>query len=331
MALYGSTQEEIALAAGILRGGGLVAFPTETVYGLGADARNAKAVARLFAAKGRPADHPVIVHLAASDEIECWARDIPAAAWRLAERFWPGPLTLILKRAPGVSDAVTGGQDTVGLRVPDHPVALALLKAFDGGIAAPSANRFGRVSPTSAAHVIAEFGNAVGCVVDGGSCRVGLESTILDLSAQRPQVLRPGAVTANALTETLGEPLTTRTTDAPRAPGGLPSHYAPDTPLRLLETAAIEPTIRSLLALGQSVAVLSAHPPASGKAGCRWLPMPADPGEYGYVLYARLREIDRWACRCIVVELPPATMEWAAVRDRLGRAAGAGQHLRDGA
>jgi len=328
MALYGSTQEEIALAAGILRHGGLVAFPTETVYGLGADACNAKAVARIFAAKRRPADHPVIVHLAASDELERWARDIPAAAWRLAERFWPGPLTLILKRAPGVSDAVTGGQDTVGLRVPDHPVALALLKAFDGGIAAPSANRFGRVSPTSAAHVIAEFGNAVDCVINGGSCRVGLESTILDLSGQRPRVLRPGAVTPNALTETLGEPLTTRTTDAPRAPGGLPSHYAPDTPLRLLETAAIEPTVRSLLALGQSVAVLSVHPPASGKAGCRWLPMPADPGEYGHVLYARLREIDSWDCRCILVELPPVTMEWEAVRDRLGRAAGAGQDLR---
>lgn len=331
MALYGSTREEIAYAAGILRGGGLVAFPTETVYGLGADAANEHAVARIFAAKGRPADHPLIVHLGATDEIERWARDIPDSAWRLAERFWPGPLTLILKRAPGVPDAVTGGQDTVGLRVPDHPVALALLKAFGGGIAAPSANRFGRVSPTSAAHVIAEFGTAVDCVIDGGACRVGLESTILDLSGDHPRVLRPGAVMPDALAGTLGEPPTVRAGGAPRAPGCLPSHYAPDTPLRLVATAAIGPTVRSLLALGQSVAVLSVHPPATGQAGCHWLLMPADPWEYGHVLYARLREIDTWRCRCILVELPPATMEWEAVRDRLGRAAGAGQDLRGGA
>ncbi|MHB1271951.1 MAG: L-threonylcarbamoyladenylate synthase [Rhodanobacter sp.] len=330
MTLYGSTQEEIAYAAGILRRGGLVAFPTETVYGLGADAANERAVARVFAAKGRPADHPLIVHLAAADEIERWARDIPATAWRLAARFWPGPLTLILKRVPGVPDAVTGGQDTVGLRVPDHPVALALLKAFGGGIAAPSANRFGRVSPTSAAHVIAEFGNAVDCVLDGGACAVGLESTILDLSGVHPQVLRPGAVTSGALAETLGEPLTMRATGAPRAPGCLPSHYAPDTPLRLVETAAIEPTVRSLLALEQSVAILSVHPPATGKAGDRWVMMPADPREYGHLLYARLREIDTWGCRCILVELPPATIEWEAVRDRLGRAASAGQAERGG-
>ena len=328
MALYGRTREEIAHAAGILRRGGLVAFPTETVYGLGADAANERAVARIFAAKGRPADHPVIVHLAATDELERWARDIPAAAWRLAARFWPGPLTLILKRAPDVSDAVTGGQDTVGLRVPGHPVALALLKAFGGGIAAPSANRFGRVSPTLAAHVLEEFGDAVDCVIDGGACSVGLESTILDLSGERPQILRPGAVTTSALAETLGEAPTTRATGGPRAPGRLPSHYAPDTPLRLLETAAIEPTVQSFLALEQSVAVLSVHPPATGAANCRWVMMPADPGEYAHVLYARLREIDSWNCRCILAELPPAIMEWEAVRDRLGRGArlGAGRY-----
>ena len=327
MALYGCTEEEIAYAAGILRRGGLVAFPTETVYGLGADAASEQAVARIFSAKGRPADHPVIVHLAATAELERWAREIPVAAWRLAERFWPGPLTLILKRAPGVSDAVTGGQDTVGLRVPGHPVALALLKAFNGGIAAPSANRFGRVSPTSAAHVVAEFGNAVDCIIDGGACAVGLESTILDLSGKRPQVLRPGAVTPSALADTLGEPPTMRATGAPRAPGCLPSHYAPDTPLRLVETAAIEPAVRSFLALEQSVVVLSAHPPATSADNCRWLMMPADPSEYGHVLYARLREIDTWGCRWILAELPPDTAEWEAVRDRLGRAAGAGQNL----
>ena len=328
MALYGTAPEDIAHAAGILRRGGLVAFPTETVYGLGADARNAQAVARVFHAKGRPADHPLIVHLGDVGEIERWGRHIPAVAWRLAERFWPGPLTLIFKRAPDVPDPVTGGQETVGLRVPDHPVALALLKAFGGGIAAPSANRFGRVSPTSAAHVIAEFGNAVDCVIDGGSCAIGLESTILDLSGNHPQLLRPGAVTSGALAEILGEPPAVRGADAPRAPGCLPSHYAPDTPLTLAETAAVGPMVRSFLALDQSVAVLSVHPPATGKAGCRWVMMPADPKEYGHVLYARLREIDSWGCRRILVELPPSTIEWEAVRDRLERAAGAGQDLR---
>ena len=322
MALSPSTPEAIEQAAEILRRGGLVAFPTETVYGLGADAANDGAVGRIFAAKGRPTDHPLIVHLGAADQIGRWAREVPTAAWLLAARFWPGPLTMILRRAPGVSDAVTGGQDTVGLRVPDHPVALALLNTFGGGIAAPSANRFGRVSPTTAAHVLGEFGDDVDWVLDGGACAVGLESTILDLSGQAPRLLRPGAVTPGALAETLGEPPSTRTAGAPRAPGGFPSHYAPDTPLQLVETTAIERTLRSFLAVQQSVVVLSQHSPATGHADCRWSMMPADPREYGRVFYARLREVDTWNCRRILVESPPATKEWQAVRDRLERAAG---------
>jgi len=321
MALYGSAQEEIAYAAGALCSAGLVAFPTETVYGLGADAANARAVAKIFTLKGRPADHPLIVHLAAATEIERWARDIPDSAWTLAERFWPGPLTLILKRAPGVLDAVTGGQDTIGLRVPDHPVALALLRAFGGGIAAPSANRFGRVSPTSAAHVIAEFGDAVECVIDGGSCEVGLESTILDLSGESPRVLRPGAVMPDVLTRTLGESLTLSASGGPRVPGCLVSHYAPQTPLRLIDATEIEATAQSLLNGGHSVAVLSMHPRVISDVGCRWLMMSADAKEFGQVLYARLREVDTWGCRCVLVELPPANMAWEAVRDRLKRAA----------
>ena len=323
MGLCGSGPAELAKAAGVLRSGGLVAFPTETVYGLGADADNESAVARIFAAKQRPADHPLIVHLAQVDDIARWARDVPASAWRVAERFWPGPLTLILKRAPGVSGAVTGGQDTVGLRMPDHPVALDLLKAFGGGIAAPSANRFGRVSPTSAAHVLAELGDAVDCVIDGGACSVGLESTILDLSWKRPRLLRPGAVTPAVLAETLGELPTWLAAGGPRAPGRLPSHYAPDTSLELVATAAIESTVRTILAQGQSVAVLSVHPPATGDARCRWAVMPADPKEYGRVLYARLRDADAWGCRSILVELPSAASDWEAVRDRLRRAASA--------
>lgn len=220
---------------------------------------------------------------------------------------------------------MTGGQDTIGLRVPDHPVALALLKAFGGGIAAPSANRFGRVSPTSAAHVIAEFGDAVDCVIDGGSCKVGLESTILDLSGEYPRVLRPGAVMPNVLTRVLGELLTVSAGGGPRAPGCLASHYAPDTPLQLIDATEIEAAAQSFLNFGQSVAVLSMHPPATNEVGCRWLMMPADPKEYGQVLYALLREIDTWDCHCALVELPPAKMEWEAVRDRLKRAAGGRQ------
>jgi L-threonylcarbamoyladenylate synthase len=328
VSLYGSTPAEIASAADILRGGGLVAFPTETVYGLGADAANGRAVANIFAAKGRPADHPVIVHLGAAAEIECWAQDIPDSAWALAESFWPGPLTLILKRASGVLDAVTGGQQTIGLRVPDHPVALALLKAFGGGIAAPSANRFGHVSPTLAAHVIAEFGNTVDCVIDGGACAVGLESTILDLSGERPRVLRPGAVTPDMLTRVLGETLVMNADGAPRAPGCLASHYAPRTPLRLLATREIEGAARLFLDSGHEVAVLSMHASATTKAGCHWLTMSANPKDYGQALYARLREIDTWDCHCLLVELPPANIEWEAVLDRLRRAAGGNQDER---
>jgi L-threonylcarbamoyladenylate synthase len=329
MTLYPNTQESIRYAAGILRGGGLAAFPTETVYGLGADAANARAVAKIFTAKGRPANHPLIVHLAAADEIERWARDIPDSAWMLAEHFWPGPLTLILKRAPGVLDAVTGGQNTIGLRVPDHPVALALLKAFGGGIAAPSANRFGRVSPTSAAHVIAEFGDAVNCVIDGGSCKVGLESTIIDLSGQRPHVLRPGPVMPDMLACILGESLRMPVSDSPRAPGCLASHYAPDTPLRLIDTTEIDVVTQSTLNLGHSVAILSIRPPATKQAGCRWMLMPVEPSEYGRGLYACLREVDTWGCHCILVELPSAKMTWEAVHDRLRRAAGNSQGQRD--
>lgn len=325
---------EITAAAAVLRSGGLVAFPTETVYGLGADARNPAAVIRIFSAKGRPADHPLIVHLGGADEIDRWARDVPAAAWRLAACFWPGPLTLILKRAPDVLDAVTGGQHTIGLRMPNHPVALAMLHAFGGGIAAPSANRFGRVSPTTAAHVIAELGNAVDYIMDGGPCTVGLESTILDLSGARPQLLRPGAITPDALAATLGELPVPMAPGAPRASGSLPIHYAPDTPLRLVEMAAIEPAVRSFLAIGESVAVLSMHPPPPDLAGCRWWVMPADSKAYAHVLYARLREADTHEYQCLLVERPPDTTEWEAVSDRLGRAAAAtaaGQHKLGGA
>ena len=217
-----------------------MAFPTETVYGLGADASNPAAMKKIFAAKGRPADHPVIVHIADMSDLKHWAAEVPRAAWLLAEKFWPGPLTMVLKRAPQVSDLITGGQDTVGLRVPAHPVAQHLLKAFGGGIAAPSANKFGRLSPTTAEHVREELGEAVDMVLDGGPCEVGIESTIVDLTRETPAILRPGRMSAqqiaDALLAQLGEPAG----DRPRVPGSLASHYAPRAPLKIVHPDEIE-------------------------------------------------------------------------------------------
>ena len=310
---------QVGRAADILRSGGLVAFPTETVYGLGADAADEEAVKKIFALKGRPADHPVIVHLASVATLGDWA-EVPGIAYALAEAFWPGPLTLILKRRAWVPDVVTGGQATVGLRVPAHPVALALLRRFGGGVAAPSANRFGRVSPTTAAHVRAEFGDVVP-VLDGGACRVGLESTILDLSGGAPKVLRPGAVSVAQLgeitREITGEALTAPELnsepghDAPRVPGGLSSHYAPLTPTFLLGSA--------VGVSGARDAVLARRPQAA-EAAC-WLSLPDDPDAFGRGLYAALRDLDVPDHARILVEAPPDTPAWAAVRDRLGRAA----------
>lgn len=310
-------------AAAILRRGGLVAFPTETVYGLGADAENPEAVARIFAAKGRPANHPLIVHIGHAGLLERWAADIPPSARRLAQRFWPGPLALILKRDARVPDAVTGGQDTVGLRVPDHHVALALLAAFGGGIAAPSANRFGRVSPTAAAHVREELGEAVDCILDGGSCRVGIESTILDLSGGHPRLLRPGAITPTEIEAVLGQPLAGSSGAAPRAPGALPSHYAPRTPLVLIPPDDLKAEVKRHLEKGERVAVL-ARSIATPRAQCVWQLMPADPGGYARELYARLRSLDALHADRLLIEAPPAEALWQAVRDRLARAAQAG-------
>src|SRR5690349_18882777 len=211
-------------AVGILRAGGLVAFPTETVYGLGADASNPEAVKKIYAAKGRPRNHPLIVHLANAAQLRDWAADVPHAAERLAQRFWPGPLTLVVKRAAHVNELVTGGQDTIALRVPSHAIAQALLGRFGGGIAAPSANRYGRVSATTAEHVRAEFGTTVDCVLAGGECDVGIESTIVDVSGADPALLRPGSITSGDIEALLGRPLGAARPGSPRAPGTLPKH-----------------------------------------------------------------------------------------------------------
>jgi L-threonylcarbamoyladenylate synthase len=308
---------EVQRAAAILKRGGLVAFPTETVYGLGADASSAAAVARLYAAKRRPADHPVIVHFASAQAAFEWAREIPQAARTLAAKFWPGPLTMILKRSSKAGDFVTGGQDTVGLRVPRHPVAQQLLHAFGGGIAAPSANRFGQVSPTTAAHVREDLGKDVDLVLDGGPSEVGIESTIVDLSGAKPVLLRPGLISAAALEEALGARIEARREDSPRHSGGLERHYAPKTPAQLVPTHELD---QQIARRKDKVAVLAFSRP--DERVDYWLRMPREPAAYAQKLYAALRELDTARCEMILIEAPPEAPEWAGVRDRLVRATG---------
>jgi L-threonylcarbamoyladenylate synthase len=336
----------IARAVALLQAGELVALPTETVYGLGADAANPAAVAKIFAAKGRPADHPLIVHIAGDDYLERWARDIPAVAYELAEAFWPGPLTMILKRTALAPDAVTGGQDTVGLRVPGHPLALQLLRAFaaadrqgGGGIAAPSANRFGRISPTEAAHVREELGEGEGSmlslILDGGPCTVGIESTILDLSrldSVGPVLLRPGHISPEQLALVLGDvPLVGAAAAkpgavaTPRVSGSLDAHYAPQTPLKIVTPARLLDYLNVVRHRGSRCAALChSQPPHAGMPHA-WRMLPADPVGYAHELYAALRELDAAGAEMIVVEAIPEGPPWAAVADRLRRAAaGAG-------
>jgi L-threonylcarbamoyladenylate synthase len=303
---------EVRRAAQILRAGGLVAFPTETVYGLGADASSEKAIARLYAVKRRPADHPVIVHFGSADDAFRWAAAVPPSARELAKEFWPGPLTLILKRSALAKDFVTGGQDTVGLRVPSHPVAHEMLSLFGGAVAAPSANRFGRVSPTTAAHVREDLGNDVDLVLEGGPSEVGIESTIVDLLGGAV-LLRPGHVSKEQLEAVIG-PIGEKDAASPRHSGGLERHYAPRTPARLVPAHALDKEI----AKGKRVAVLAFSRP--DERVDFWLRMPREPHAYAQKLYAALRELDSAECEQILVEAPPGTAEWAAVRDRLKRA-----------
>ncbi len=315
------SDREIERAVAVLRAGGLVAFPTETVYGLGADASNPVAVKKVFAAKGRPHDHPLIVHIAGAAQLAAWATEIPSMAHQLARSFWPGPLTLVLKRAPGVSDLVTGGQDTIALRAPSHPVAQSLLARFGGGIAAPSANRFGRVSATTAEHVRREFGAAVDCVLDGGAADVGIESTIVDLSGMQPALLRPGWITAQQLVETLGMELAPPAAGSPRAPGTLARHYAPQTPLMVMEADLLLELAASLVRQAKRVAVLARSAQQPLLPGLSWIGAPRDAAGYAHDLYANLRRLDEAGCDAILAEAPPPEPEWFAIRDRLTRAA----------
>ncbi|MCE9622060.1 MAG: threonylcarbamoyl-AMP synthase [Actinomycetia bacterium] len=285
----------------VLRNGGLVAIPTETVYGLAADASNARAVARIFEAKGRPVDHPLIVHIAAAEQLPQWAREIPPSAARLAATCWPGPLTLLLPKAEHVLAAVTGGRDTVGVRVPAHQMTTELLTRFAGGLAAPSANRFGRVSPTTAEHVRADLGDLVDFVLDGGPCPVGVESTIVDCTVEPPQILRPGGISPDEIRELLGADLAT--TDGPsRAPGMLAAHYAPKARVLLAESRAIADTIATDV-------------PGS------WILDHSDLATYARSLYADLRAADERGIAVVVAVLPAAAGLGYAIRDRLTKAA----------
>ena len=328
---------EIQQAAELLAAGELVAIPTETVYGLAADARNPAAVAKIFAAKGRPADHPLIVHIGDMAQLEQWARDIPQTAYTLAAKYWPGPLTLILKRQPSVPDAVTGGQDTVGIRMPNHPLALELLKAFakvgSGAVAAPSANKFGRISPTKASHVKNDLGvggnSAVAMILDGGESEVGIESTIVDLSRGVPVVLRPGAITAEEIEVTLGvHAEAPASTPAPRVSGALAAHYAPRTPLKLIASDTLLAEVDACVFKGQTIAVLAFSVSPLRHPAVLWFAAAHSAPHYAHDLYANLRLLDAAGVDVILVETPPIDAEWRAVADRLGRAAtgsGAGE------
>lgn len=313
-------------AARLLEQGRLVAFPTETVYGLGADAENPAAVASIYAAKGRPQDHPVIVHVAPEAGLDHWAADIPQQARALADAFWPGPLTMILRRASGIPDAVSGGQDTIGLRCPSHPVAVALLRAFKGGrggVAAPSANKFGHVSPTTAQHVVDEFGadGTVAMVLDGGQSQVGIESTIVDLSrlaTHGPVLLRPGHISAEAIAAVIGQMPAAPDVAAPRASGTLESHYAPHTPVAMQDGAAMAATLARLTASGRKVALIHYSDLPAAHAAVR---LPAAPEGFAHALYAALRAMDGSGADVILVEAPPTGGAWLGVNDRLRRAA----------
>ena len=300
---------DVAYAAATLRAGGIVAFATETVYGLGADARSDAAICAVYDLKRRPYTHPLIVHLADFAEAHYWAEAIPDSAYLLADRFMPGALTLLLPRAAGVSAQVTGGSATIGLRCPSHAIAQALLKQLGSGIAAPSANRFGRLSPTCAGHVADEFADAETLLIlDGGDCPLGIESTIVGFSEDKPFIVRSGSISDSDIAA-----VTAMATHRPpvQAPGTLPSHYAPHTPLQLVSAHTLP-----ALATG-NVAVLSRHPPAGVT---HWRCAPATPHDYARLLYRYLRELDATQCTRLLVEQPPGSQAWDAINDRLKRA-----------
>ncbi len=318
---------QIATAVKLLEAGGTVAFPTETVYGLGADATNPSAIRQIYEIKQRPINHPLIVHFGDIAQLSYWAQEIPNAAWKLAKHFWPGPLTLILRRSAHVPNIVTGDQDTVGLRIPAHPVALALLNALgaEKALAAPSANRFGRISPTTATHVQQELGQQVGMILDGGACEVGLESTIISFDDETALVLRPGGIPLSALDAILDKPaiLVDQKNIKIRTSGILPAHYAPTTPLTIYPAEHIWASAQELAAQGLRTIVItySEHHHANvSNQLIQHYAMPSDPVNYGKKLYAVLRQFDNQAFDQLLIEVPPSDPSWLAITDRLKRA-----------
>lgn len=324
MRLDGRDAQAITQAAQELAAGELVAFPTETVYGLGARADDDAAVGRIFAAKGRPADHPLIVHVAHADAALAFTPGVPETAQRLIDAFWPGPLTIIVPRLPSVAAAAAGGQPTIGLRCPAHPVALSLLVACARlgvpGVAAPSANLFGRISPTCAAHVVAAFGEAL-TVLDGGECQAGIESSIVDCSSPHPSLLRPGVIARSQLEQVIGQPLSEANRSSPRAPGTLDAHYAPHAKLRLMPAPMLETALNMLGPAPIKLAVYSRSLPATVAPGLMHRRMPMRPEAAAHELFAALHEFDAWQAQLIWVEEPPDGDAWDGVRDRLRRAA----------
>ncbi len=295
-------------------------FPTETVYGLGANASNPAAVRKIFEVKGRPADHPVIVHLDNPRYLHRWVSDVPAAAERLADMFWPGPLTLILPKADNVNEIVTGGQDSIGIRIPSHPMAQQLLTAFGGGIAAPSANRYGRLSPTKPEHVRDELGDAVHVLLDGGDSPIGLESTIVSCLNNEVRLLRPGFITRSQIAQVVGELAVGGS--GPRAPGDRAQHYAPSTPLEIVATDDLEARAGEFVARHEKVAVLAMRPPLHTTRYMTWINAGKKPDQYAHNLYNHLRTLDRAGCVRILAQELPQDERWAAILDRLQRASG---------
>ena len=327
MILNGQDAASIAQAVQTLVAGGLLGLPTETVYGLAADATNEQAIAGIFAAKGRPADHPLIVHVAGAEQVPVFASEVPAFAQRLMDAFWPGPLTLILPRREGVATASAGGQNSIGLRCPSHPVAQALLRACSAsglaGLSAPSANKFGRVSPTTAAHVQSEFGDAL-LILDGGACEVGIESTIVDCTRGVPVLLRPGRITRDQIEAACGVSLQdpqTLTQAAPKASGTLESHYAPRAKVRVMPGDELHQRLQSLGVHATNLGVWSRAAPADLSAGVLWRAQAPQAEQAAHDLFAVLRALDARGVMQIWVEQPPETPEWEGVADRLRRAA----------
>jgi L-threonylcarbamoyladenylate synthase len=332
--LDGASPEAITQAVQAIAAGQLLGLPTETVYGLAADAARPDAVARIFAAKGRPSNHPLIVHVAEAAGVAHFARDVPAFAERLMAAFWPGPLTLILPRRPDVGEATAGGQDSIGVRCPSHPVAQAVLQALAQatppvwGLAAPSANQFGRVSPTTAAHVAGEFGDSL-LVLDGGPCDVGIESTIVDCTRGAPVLLRPGAITRDQIQAACGQRLQGDAAalvalgEAPRASGTLEAHYAPAAKVRLMHAKALQTSLDLLGAEAAHIAVYARTPLRMLSSQVLLRRMPDDAQATAQQLFSALRDFDTQGVKLIWVESVPDTAEWDGVRDRLQRASAA--------